>query len=223
MSIDWKAIEAAGVQAAMAAMNRGGERIADKAKQLAPVRKVFVGQNDNYKTRLKSINEIRADKEIRKTLNLGAENAYINPPSIVTKRAPQKLGVQRQLAEPGKLRLQSAQARLDRRGRFELKSMRSAHAGSLGGRLRDEIHAEAATLNGKLIVLKVVSPTPYAKYQEFGTRHNPAHPYLRPAGHQSRDAIRSDVGRSVATAVKPLFTGRYAVRAKFHVRGMISA
>lgn len=219
--IDWSAIDRAGIAAAAEALTRGGGRIAARAKELAPVRKVFKGQDEHYKVRLKSIEEIGSDAPVRKKLGLGAENAFIHPPTIVTKRAPQKLGAQREIAEPGRLRLQSAQAKLDRRGRFELQSMRAAHDGALGGRLRSEIYAEEARLDGKTIRLKVVSPTPYAKYQELGTRHNPAHPYLRPAGHESRDAIRSDVGRSVTAAARPLFRGKvFVVKARFRFQSV---
>lgn len=219
--IDWSAIERAGVAAAVEAMTRGGAAIATRAKELAPVRKVFKGQDKNYKIRLKSVEEIGADAPARRRLGLGPENPYIHPPTIVTKRAPQKLGAQREIAEPGRLRLQKAQASLDRRGRFEIKSLRAAHDGSLGGRLRSEIYATEARLDGKVIRLKVVSPTPYAKYQELGTEHNPAHPYLRPAGHESRDAIRADVGRSVAAAARPLFRGRvFEVKARFRFQSV---
>lgn len=220
MGVDWGAIERAGVEAAVAAMSRGAQTISARAKQLAPVRKVFQGQDDHYRTRLKKVSEIKADAPARAKVGLGPENAYIYPPSIVTKRAPQKLGAQREIAEPGKLRLQSAQAALDRRGRYEIKVMRAAHDGMLGGRLRDEIYATEARLDGKVIRCQVVSPTPYAKYQELGTRHNPAHPYLRPAGHESRNAIRSDVARSVSAAAKPLFRGTYVVVARFRNRGV---
>jgi HK97 gp10 family phage protein len=35
-----------------------------------------------------------------------------------------------------------------------------------------------------------VSPTPYAKYVEFGTRRSRAQPYLRPALAQVRESFR---------------------------------
>lgn len=93
-------------------------------------------------------------------------------------------------------------ARLDRRGRYELKSARAIHNEMLGGRLRDEIYATTALVDGSTISAKVISPTYYAKYQEFGTRHNPAHPYLRPAAHESEPEIVMDVRNSVAKAAQ---------------------
>lgn len=214
MAVNWAAIEEAGVRAAMAAMTAGANKVSARAKELAPVRKVFEGQDDNYKIRLKKISEIKADAPARARLGLGAENPYVYPPTIVSKRAPQHLQGR------GIVRLQKAPEPLDRRGRYELKTQRAAHKGDLGGRLRDEIYATEASLDGKIIRCQVVSPTEYAKYQELGSRHNPAHPYLRPAGHEMKSAIRSDVARSVSAAAKPLFRGYYVVTARFKSRGV---
>ena len=218
MAVDWQAVEKAGIRGAMEAMNRGGQRITARAKELAPVRKVFEDQDDVYAIRLKTVREIRQDAPIRTKLGLGPENPYVHPPTIVSQRAPQELS-RRTIARPGRLRLKSAQEALSYRGRYELRTMRSAHKGELGGRLRDEIYLREAELDGTVIRVKIISPTPYAKYQELGTRHNPAHPYLRPAGYESRDAIRSDVGRSVSAAAAPLIKGRYVVTARFVARG----
>lgn len=227
MAIQWTEIERVGFEAAAGGVQRGLGRIEARAKELAPVRKVFGQRQRPYSTRLKSIAEIESDRGIRKQLGLGPEQTYINPPSIVVKRAPQNL-TRRTLGPTtdkytGKpitptLRSSVAQNRLDRRGRYELKTLRSAHEGQLGGKLRAEIHSTKAMVDGKRISGKVVSPTEYAKYQEFGTRHNPAHPYLRPAGHESREPIRLDIGRSVAVAVKPLFRGRIEVVVKTRAR-----
>ena len=225
--IDWVAIERAGFQAGVGGVERGLHRIEARAKELAPVRKVF-GQNQRpYSTRLKSIAEIDADRGVRRQLGLGPESTYINPPSIVVRRAPQNLTRRTlgPLSDPytGRrvsptLRSSAAQNRLDRRGRYELKSLRSAHEGQLGGQLRSGIHSTKVVIEGKRISGKVVSPAPYSKYQELGTRHNPAHPYMRPAGHESREPIRQDIGRSVVVAVKPLFRGRIDVVVKTRAR-----
>jgi HK97 gp10 family phage protein len=222
MAVNWKAIERAGIVAAIEVMNRSAVMVAQRARKLAPVRKVFQGQDDNYRTRLKKLSEIRNDRAIRKALNLGPENPYINPPSIVTQRAPQRLGRQRAIAAPGRLVMQSSMQSLTRRGRYELRTMRAAHKDMLGGRLRDEIHATQARMVGRRIVVQVVSPTPYAKYQEYGTNHNPAHPYLRPAAHEHRHIIRKDVLLAVAAGAKPYFRGRYEVEARFRVRGAVA-
>lgn len=196
------AIEQAGIAAAAEALTRSAGLVAGKAKDLAPVRKVFTGQDRHYETRLKTISEIENDRDIRKRLNLGPEHTHFLPPSVVTKRAPQLLHLRGVTRVRGQsvMRRTEAQTRLDRHGRYELKSGRAIHKGELGGRLRDEIQPTEAEIEGHHIVARVVSPTPYAKYQEFGTRHNPAHPYLRPALHDSVGEIKTDVGQSVAAA-----------------------
>jgi len=66
----------------------------------------------------------------------------------------------------------------------------------LTGRLRAEVHAEPAA-GGPTLIARVVSPTPYAKYQEFGTRHNRAQPYLRPALAAARSAFRARLAKAV--------------------------
>lgn len=231
MSIPWTQIEQAGLAAAGVALERGGDRIVDRAKELAPVRKIFGQFEEPYRVRLKTIKEIREARTIRKSLGLGPENPYINPPLTVARRAPQHLRDRKLLPAvdrytgrrvPNLSRLKATQdingPELDRRGLYELSTLRAEHQGSVGGRLRSEIHRTGLRVEGKRMSLRIVSPTPYAKYQEMGTRHNPAHPYLRPAGHESREPIRRDVGRSVAAAAKPLFRGRMDVVVKFRAR-----
>jgi len=205
------------LDALVGSTNRGLIRIQTRAKELAPVRKVF-GDRGAYRTRFRTADEISSDRSIRQQLGLGPEELYKN--RQVVSRVPQKLN-DREVAGPGRLRSRQAQTQLDRRGRYELKTGRAIFeqfngprvAGTqgtqqLGGRLRDEIHVEPASVQGHRVSGRVVSPTPYAKYQEFGTHHNPAHPYLRPAGHESVQKIAADARRSAADAV----------RATFHVR-----
>lgn len=91
---------------------------------------------------------------------------------------------------------------LSARGAYEVKTKRAMFSvngqNQIGGRLRGEIYTTSPAVSGYRSEVWVISPTPYAKYQEFGTRHNAAHPFLRPAAAESR---RSVVGR-VASAVK---------------------
>lgn len=228
MAIPWSQIEQAGIAGATAAMERGGDRIVARAKELAPVRKILGQYQKPYKVRVKTVAEIRRDRNLRRQLGLGPENAYIEPPLTVARRAPQNLRARRLLPAvdrytgrrvPEMRRLpEETVEQMDRRGRYELATMRSEHQGSLGGRLRSEIHRTSLRIEGKRMSLRVISPTPYAKYQEMGTRHNPAHPYLRPAGHENRERIRRDIGRSVASAARPLFRGRMDVVVKFRAR-----
>lgn len=197
------AIEQAGLRAAAGALTRAGEMVSGRAKELAPVRRVFADQSP--RTELKSIAAIEGDRDIRRRLGLGPERTHIMPPTTVTKPAPQFLHrreVVQKASQPNRLRLPSAQARLDRRGRYELRAGRAIHGGNLGGKLRDEIFSTAARIDGRIIAVRVVSPTAYAKYQEFGTRHNAAHPYLRPALHESVGAIKEMIATDVAQAAR---------------------
>jgi len=56
----------------------------------------------------------------------------------------------------------------------------------MGGRLRGEIYKTEVTSENGLIYGEVVSPTFYAKYQEYGTSRNRPHPYMRPALYDMR-------------------------------------
>lgn len=197
------AIEQAGIRAAAGSLARAGVLVAGRAKDLAPVRRVFVDQSPRIE--LKSISSIESDRELRRRIGLGPERSHVMPATTVTKAAPQfmhRRGVVQKAGQPNRLRLPSAQARLDRRGRYELRSGRSIHGGDLGGKLRDEIFSTEARIDGSVIVVRVMSPTAYAKFQEFGTRHNAAHPYLRPALHNSVAEIKAMVGSDVARAAR---------------------
>lgn len=60
---------------------------------------------------------------------------------------------------------------------------------TIGGRLRDEIYHTRPHNSGKSISGWVVSPTPYAKYQEWGTTRHRAQPYMRPALYKMRQEL----------------------------------
>jgi HK97 gp10 family phage protein len=199
MTFDWASFERAGIEAAVGAMSRGAERVAGRAKDKAPVRRVFKGQDEAVGYRLKSIASIERDRSIRQRLGLGPEGTHLFPPLTVSRRAPQLLHLR---AVPVNADL------LSRRGRYEAKSGRAIHKGELGGRLRDEIEAIRASLDGRMIRSRVISPTPYSKFVEFGTRHNAAHPYLRPAGHESVSETKTDVAVSVVQAARAAASGR---------------
>lgn len=103
---------------------------------------------------------------------------------------------------------------LSRRGAYEVKtalaanrsqnprSARWGHGGhaTVGGRLRGEIYSTEPQRSGSRAEAWVISPTEYAKHQEFGTRHNRAHPYLRPALDESREEIVSRIAAAVREA-----------------------
>lgn len=64
---------------------------------------------------------------------------------------------------------------------------------TLGGRLRKEIKMVGPVRMGDAIQASIVSPTYYAMFQEFGTRHNRATPYLRPAILKLRTTYRTSM------------------------------
>lgn len=68
---------------------------------------------------------------------------------------------------------------------------------ALGGRLRDEIYVGEITEAGDVISGEVIAPTEYAKYQEYGTSHNRAQPFMRPSLYEMRSRFRTIVQRSV--------------------------
>lgn len=106
---------------------------------------------------------------------------------------------------------------LDRRGAYEVKlalassfrhnprsarSLRWGH-GYVGGRLKNSIRALSPSVSGAYAESWVVAggdEAPYAKYQEFGTRHNAAHPFLRPALAENRAEIVSRIATAIRDA-----------------------
>jgi HK97 gp10 family phage protein len=113
-----------------------------------------------------------------------------------------------------------AERELTARGRYELKSGRAVsektelrvdlqtgrlrlaqtEQARLGGSLRSSIRVEKAN-RGQFPIIKasVVAgggKVTYAKYQELGTRHNPAHPFLRPALAGARDELPAQLRRA---------------------------
>lgn len=60
---------------------------------------------------------------------------------------------------------------------------------TLGGRLRGEIYIEPGGYDGRRYFGDVVSPTEYAKYQEYGTSRHRAQPYMRPALYEMRQRL----------------------------------
>lgn len=113
---------------------------------------------------------------------------------------------------------EGAEARLTARGRYELRSGRALSAiafvkgigtvgthkddtATLGGSLRESIRViRASAEQFPVISASVVAGggrVTYAKYQELGTRHNPAHPFLRPALAVAEDELPGDLERAL--------------------------
>lgn len=153
----------------------------------APVRKVFVGGRGL--ANLQSNVEVKAEAAMRRTVGLAAGPVRTQRTAASPVHSIMSL---RQLKGGG---LSSGAPNLTVRGRAELKSGRanftSAGKTSLGGRLRGEIHSVPVEGGGTRWEARVESPTRYAKYVEFGTRHSRAQPYLRPALAQVRASFRA--------------------------------
>lgn len=68
---------------------------------------------------------------------------------------------------------------------------------TLGGRLKGEIRKVAPDIEGQRIKASVESPTYYARFVEFGTRHAAAQPYMRPALAFVREDFRKNMRRAL--------------------------
>lgn len=119
----------------------------------------------------------------------------------------------RELQSPGHLKVArirgktggtfTAESLLSGRGRYELASGRANHLDehgnlTLGGTLRDGIKIEGPFESGFEVIGYVSAYAHdknrthnYAADQEFGSRHNRPHPFLRPALRESRGKIKS--------------------------------
>jgi HK97 gp10 family phage protein len=98
---------------------------------------------------------------------------------------------------------------LTARGQSEVKSGRAAYKipgeqeARIGGALRDSIRIQEPNPDargGKIYgyVIAGNDRAYYARYQEFGTSHNRAHPFLRPALYESREHFKSAMHRHLA-------------------------
>jgi HK97 gp10 family phage protein len=96
---------------------------------------------------------------------------------------------------------------LSSRGASEVRTKRALFSTGghqhIGGRLRGSIHATKAVISGRSAeawVLAGGDEAPYARFQEYGTRHNTAHPFLRPAALESQEDVAAIVGAAVRRA-----------------------
>ncbi len=201
----------------VAVVNETAALVTEDAKKRAPVRKVFKGSAG--RANLQSIEEAAAEAADRVRLGLapGRVRTQRSPAARVHGFGPRRfldsptapvydVGVGRFRGSSGRF-ITAAQFRqaqplngrlrfntlLTSRGRYELRTgranIRAGGRTAVGGRLRSEI-AYTRAAGERVITAYVESPTPYAKYVEFGTRHNRAQPYLRPAFAGQRAAFR---------------------------------
>lgn len=116
----------------------------------------------------------------------------------------------------GKIRTRegSGTAQLSERGRYEVAhaeargiltvgprvvvGTRQIQTARVGGHLRDDLMFEPGTNDGQDVIwASVRSETPYARPQEYGSRHNRAHPFLRPALYEARGRLLGGVSRAI--------------------------
>lgn len=213
--IDWAALKAAGIAGAVAGAQEAGAIVANKAKDKAPVRRIFEIQDLQVETRLKTIEEIATDAPLRARLGLRAENAFLFPPSIVSHAAAQYL-THRTIGSIDT-------SALSARGKYEVRSERAAHKGEIGGKLRDEIRVGQVTVEGHTVHVDVESPTDYAIQQEMGNRHNPSHPYLRPGMYESTDEIRQAIGRNVLASARAGFRAGQRTKVTIKLKAVASS
>ena len=211
------------LEAATEALGEGANIVALRAKSLAPVRKIF--SDGGSSIRFKMVSEIEESRGARdNAFRAGSPPTVVQPEdpttarTITGKRPPvhwreRRLGAASRLLVAYEAEMQARRrgypamkTMLTRRGASEVRTKRAVFATfqhlNVGGRLRGEIHATAPTLAGSRAEAWVISPTRYAKYQEFGTRHNAAHPFLRPAAAESRAEVVSRIAAAVTGAAR---------------------
>jgi len=72
---------------------------------------------------------------------------------------------------------------------------------TLGGRLRDEIFADSIKQTSRGYEGDVISPTYYAKFQEYGTSRHRAQPFMRPALYEMRKRLPEIVKQTMRNRV----------------------
>lgn len=201
------------LDAAVRGLNKGAYVVMRRAKARAPVRNIF---GNRYRFRSKTASEISNDLRFIDTKTIEEMGSGIG--NFGTRWVGPKDLTKQGLAQWGKRTLEAAEEHLaryedygetplTRTGAYEVRTKRAAFTDAkgqthIGGRLRGEIAVVPAKMVGNMATAQVISPTPYAKYMEFGTRHNRAHPYLRPALEESREEVIGMIASAVAEASK---------------------
>ena len=218
--IDFGALLQNVFEGAVQGLAQGAQVVAQRAKARAPVRSVFGGGGG---VRTKTAGEIEAVRSSRDAVfKAGGPPTAIRPEQLgqatITTGKPPTHWRERRLAAASRLLTQydielsrrkagyaPQKTMLSRRGAYEVRSGRANFATwehlKVGGRLRGEIYATDPSVSGDHAEAWVISPTEYAKFQEFGTRHNAAHPFLRPAAEESRSEVAAMVAEAVRGAL----------------------
>jgi len=203
------------LEAATEALGEGANIVAARAKALAPVRHIFQGGGSSIRPQSAS--------QSSGISPLSSSSLNRTAQAVSGARPPVNWRGRRLAAASAALESydEGDRSTLTRRGAYEVRqALAHPKPGSrsptgrlspsfatfqhlnVGGRLRGEIHAAPATLAGSRAEAWVISPTRYAKYQEFGTRHNAAHPFLRPAAAESRAEVVSRIAAAVTGAAR---------------------
>lgn len=210
----------AAYEGAVQALGQGAQIVSARAKARAPIRNIFGVQ---YSFRTKSIGEINAAREALGG-EVGSRTTWRHEEYVPIKTASgMRSSLQRDwrqrrtttanahLADykaemaSRKIGEPPQDTKLSKRGAYEVKSKRASYSTwkhlHTGGRLRGEIYATDPNASGSSAEAWVIAPTEYAKYQEFGSRHNRAHPFLRPAAEESRGEVTALVAEAVRGAL----------------------
>ena len=208
MTLDFEALMQAVEAAALEGLTKGAEIVSKRAKARAPVRNVT---GHKYTMRAKTGAEMKADVKFVTSQPGSWSRQTLRKDSMFTTRwkGPKRVGDPISIDQALEYLADydaGNDSPLSSRGAYDVRSGR-ANFGSganvtVGGRLRGEIRAEPAKLTGNGAEAWVISPTPYAKYMEFGSRHNRAHPFLRPALEESRQDLVAAIRSSIAKASK---------------------
>jgi HK97 gp10 family phage protein len=205
--IDFGAILQGAYEGAIQGLGLGSQVVVERAKARAPVRSVFSGGQG---VRTKTAGTVEALRDAR-----GAMARAGKPPTVGKVPVHWR---ERRLAAASKLLSQydtemkrrkagfvPQKTMLSRRGAYEVRSGRANFATwehlKVGGRLRGEIYATDPSISGDHAEIWVISPTSYGRFQEYGTRHNAAHPFLRPAAEESRSQVAALVAEGVRGAL----------------------
>jgi HK97 gp10 family phage protein len=241
--INFDAIGQAIWEAAAQALGGGAETVATRARALAPVRHIFA--DGGYSIRPKSASEMQNSiAPVGHQIGVGVTRfeGYSDSEkqtfsrTVTGKRPPRNWHARRLAAAAQALADydEGDRSLLTRRGAYEVRqALNHPKPGStsptgrlspsfatwghlhVGGRLRGEIYATPVRVAGQQAEAWVISPTRYAKYQEFGTRHNAAHPFLRPAAAESQPEVVSQIAAAVKEASR---TGVSSMQIEIEVR-----
>lgn len=227
--MDFDALKEAIFRGAVAGMQLAANDIAAKARRYAPVRNIFAGDQFKYNVRYKTASEIETDRMARARVGLGPERHGEAKTVLGRRRGPYRERTYRpnpywrlrQLSIAG-ADVEDYPEAFTKRGRYEVRqaligeyttgkggrvrrTARSSRWGKafVGGNLKKSIHVEPADIGAMEAEQWVVAGgdlAPYAKYQEFGTRHNAAHPFLRPAVEETQGEIAKVIAEAISRA-----------------------